>query len=112
MKLLIHVRLVCLCLILSGCARQSVPDYVLRPPKGNIVLTVWVGNGEMIDDLSKKVNRLHRTYSLNRPACSWAHEVEFIFSADPDPNRLKRLFDTLKLVKYVTGYATTRRIIA
>lgn len=110
MKLLIYVWLACLCLGLSGCARQSVPAYVYRPPSGKIVLTVWVGNSEMIDNLAKKVDRLHRTYSLSKPQCSWAHEVEFTFDTDPDPNKLKRLFDTLKLVKYVSGYATTRRI--
>lgn len=110
MKLLIHVRLACLCLVLSGCALQPGAAYVLRPLKGNVVLTVWVSNIEVIGTVSKKVARLHRTYSLNRPACSWAHEVEYIFNADPDPNKLKRLFDTLKVVKYVTGYATTRRV--
>jgi hypothetical protein len=110
MKRLIHIRLAFLCLVLTACARQSVPAYVHRPPSGKIVLTVWVGNGEMIDNLAKKVDRLHRTYSLSKPQCSWAHEVEFTFDTDPDPNKLKRLFDTLKLVKYVSGYATTRRI--
>lgn len=110
MKRLIHVRLACLCLILSGCVRQSVPTYVMNRPRGNIVLTVWVGDGEMVGNLSKKVDRLHMPYSLTRPACSWAHEVEFTFNADPDPKKMKRLFDTLKLVRYVSGYATTRRV--
>lgn len=110
MQLLIHVRLACLCLVLTACARQSIPAYVIKPPRGNIVLTVWIGEVEMVGNLSKKVDRIHSTYSMERPACSWSHEVEFIFREDPDPNKLKRLFDTLKAIRYVSGYATTRRV--